>query len=180
MIEHFRKFAQYNQWANARLYEAALKLTDEDYRANAGVAFGSLHGTLNHVLVADRIWMRRFTGTGDDLKQLDAILFDDIGQLALARAAEDERILAFVNSCDARALAQPVSYRMTTGEPQEHLLADLLRHLFNHQTHHRGQAHACISIAGGSPPALDLLLFLRGFPAPDLAALARRPPPGAG
>src|ERR1700742_4021189 len=144
MTENFRKLAQYNQWANARLYEVALNLTDENYRADAGVAFRSLHGTLNHLLVADRIWMRRLTGTGDDLKQLDAILFDEIRPLALARAAEDERILAFVNSCDARALEQPVSYRMTTGQPQEHLLADILRHLFNHQTHHRGQAHACI------------------------------------
>ena len=106
-------------------------------------------------------------------EQLDAILFDDARQLALARAAEDERILAFVNSCDAQALERPVLYRTTTGQPQEQLLADLLRHLFNHQTHHRGQAHACVSIAGESAPALDLLYLRRGLQAPDLAALAR-------
>ena len=58
-------FAGYNRWANERLYEAASKLSDADYRADRGAFFKSMHGTLNHLLVGDRIWMRRFTGEGE-------------------------------------------------------------------------------------------------------------------
>jgi uncharacterized damage-inducible protein DinB len=172
MTKGFQQLARYNRWANARLYEAALRMPEERYRTATGVFFRNLHGTLNHLLVADRIWLRRLTGTGDDPRRLDAILFEDRFRLATARAAEDERMVAVVDGYDAKALDSPVSYQTLSGQPQEQVLAEVLQHVFNHQAHHRGQAHACISIAGEEPPALDLLLFQRGLPAPDLAALA--------
>ena len=74
---HFSQFAAYNAWANRRLYDAAARLSDADYRADRGAFFKSMHGTLNHLLVADRVWMSRFTGQGEAPKRLDAILHED-------------------------------------------------------------------------------------------------------
>jgi hypothetical protein len=78
MKAHFAKMAKYNAWANGRLYAAASSLPDESYRKNVGAFFGSLHGTLNHLLVTDRIWMRRLTGVGENPEKLNAIMFDDL------------------------------------------------------------------------------------------------------
>ncbi len=172
--EHFRQLADYNRWANARLYAAALALEDEPYRRPVGVFFSSLHGTLNHLLLTDRIWLKRLTGEGEHPDRLDAILYDDRLELAAARAAEDQRILRVVDGFDEAAYARKVVYRTTRGVAHEQALQDILTHLFNHQTHHRGQAHACLSIVGETePPSLDLLALQRGAPAPDLAALAK-------
>ena len=76
MSPYWRMFAGYNAWANALVYERAALLSDADYRADRGAFFKSIHGTLNHLLVTDRIWMRRFTGEGEILTQLDAILYE--------------------------------------------------------------------------------------------------------
>ena len=169
----FGQLAAYNRWANARLYAAALDLPEADYRRPVGVFFDSLHGTLNHLLVTDRIWLKRITGTGEAPARLDVILFEDRGALARARVAEDARLIATVAALDEAALAAPLAYATTSGAPQVTVLADILLHLFNHQTHHRGHAHACCSILTGTePPSLDLIAFGRGVPAPDLAALA--------
>src|ERR1700758_3572653 len=104
MIRHFQQFAAYNRWANARLYAAALAMPDEAYRRPAGVFFGSLHGTLNHLLVTDRVWLRRLTGEGDHPDRVDAILFEDRTALARARIVEDSRLIAVVEGYDAAAL----------------------------------------------------------------------------
>jgi hypothetical protein len=85
VIARYRMFAGYNAWCNTRLYDAAARLRDADYRANHGAFFKSLHGTLNHLLVGDRIWMQRFTGEGEIPKSLDAILYDDFAGLRAAR-----------------------------------------------------------------------------------------------
>ena len=166
----FQQLAAYNRWANAHLYAAALDLPDEAYRRPIGVFFGSLHATLNHLLVADRIWLRRLTGEGDHPDRLDAIVHDDLAELARARILEDARIEEVVAGYDDAGFDRLHVYRTTSGQPQEQRIADVFQHLFNHQTHHRGQAHACLSIlTGEEPPGLDLLLFQRGVPAPDLS-----------
>ena len=171
MIDHFRQLAAYNRWANAILYAAALGMSDEAYRRPTGAYFGSLHGTLNHLLLVDRLWLKRLTGTGEHPNQLDAILYEDRAELTRARLAEDARLIAVVEGYDDEALTRPFHYQTTSGAPQEQILAAVLAHLFNHHTHHRGQAHACCSIVGAAAPPLDLLLFQRGFPAPDVASL---------
>ncbi len=86
---HYRMFGSYNEWANRRLYEAAARLSVEQYRADRGAFFKSVHGTLNHLLVTDRIWMQRFTGEGEAPTRLDAILFETFDELRAARVAED-------------------------------------------------------------------------------------------
>ena len=165
----FAQLAAYNKWANARLYAAALDLSDQSYRLHIGVSFGGLHGTLNHLLLTDRIWLKRLTSEGDHPNELDAILYEDRLELTFARIAEDERLIRVIESYDEPALKALHSYKTTSGMPQSQILGEILLHLFNHQVHHRGQAHACLSIlTGGEPPSLDLLAFQRGGTAPDL------------
>jgi uncharacterized damage-inducible protein DinB len=160
--DHFVTFARYNAWANARLYAACAALPEAAYHAPRPAAyFGSLHGTLNHVLVGDRAWMRRLTGEGPAPERLDEELYQTLPELREAREAEDGRILAFVEGCDEPALARVVAYRTVAGSAHEDLVRLVLAHLFNHQTHHRGQAHALLKDAGAEPPPLDLIYFLR-------------------
>ncbi|PWC54530.1 DinB family protein [Azospirillum sp. TSO22-1] len=161
MKPHFVTFAHYNRWANRRLYAVAAELTDAQYREDRGAFFGSLRGTLNHLLVGDRVWFNRFTGEGVNPPSLDAILHDRFDALRTAREAEDERILAFANCLDESLLDQPFSYRSMDGSPVERPLGQLLAHVFNHQTHHRGQAHTLLTQFGLAVPALDLIYFLR-------------------
>ncbi|MBP1860770.1 DinB family protein [Rhizobium herbae] len=162
MLDHYRMFADYNRWANRLLYEAARNLTDAQYRENKGAFFGSLHATLNHVLAADRIWMKRFTGTGDAPASLDTILFDDLAGLSAARTAEDDRIVAWIASLSEADLAGRFTYTpITNPTPVTQRLAPPLAHFFNHQTHHRGQCHMTLTALGGPSLALDMSYFLR-------------------
>jgi uncharacterized damage-inducible protein DinB len=157
-------FAGYNAWCNERLYAAAATLTDADYRADRGAFFKSLHGTFNHLLVGDRIWMRRFTGVGDMPPSLDAILYDDFEALRAARRTQDTLIIRYVDGLSEAALAGTIRYRTVTN-PQtiEQILAPALDHFFNHQTHHRGQAHALLTglIGNDRTPSFDLIVFQR-------------------
>jgi uncharacterized damage-inducible protein DinB len=163
-LERYVLFAGYNVWANERLYNAAEKLSDQEYRADRGAFFKSVHGTLNHLLVADRIWMKRFTGQGEAPNKLDAVLFEDLSALRAARDREDARISAYVSSLTEEELVANFSYRTivnpkTVTQP----LAPALDHFFNHQTHHRGQAHAILT-GLRSPdfaPSFDMILYQR-------------------
>ena len=162
MKAHFNTMARYNAWANARLYAEARSLADVAYRRNVGAFFGSLHGTLNHLLVTDRIWMRRFTGVGEHPNKLNAILFEDLPSLEKVRIAEDARIVEYANGLTEEDIAKDLDYKTTAGVPQRNPLGNLLTHLFNHQTHHRGQAHAILTVLGiPEPKPLDLLAMLR-------------------
>lgn len=159
---HLLMMATYNRWANRRLYAAAAALDDDRYRQAVGVYFRSVHGTLNHLLVADRIWMHRLQGSGEQPRALDVILFEDLASLTAARALEDERIVSFVASLAETALDAVCEYRTLNGTPQRQPLREILAHLFNHQTHHRGQAHAALTCLGVTePPSLDLLIMQR-------------------
>ncbi len=162
MLSHVRMFAAYNTWANRRLYAAAAQLPDEQYRADRGAFFKSLHGTLNHLLVTDRVWMRRFTGVGEAPDRLDAILLEGLPELREAREAEDRRIESYAASLDEAALAGVIRYRrVSTPDEIVQPLGPALAHLFNHQTHHRGQAHCVLTGLVGDAPPLDLLFFQR-------------------
>jgi uncharacterized damage-inducible protein DinB len=173
--DRFRQLAAYDRWANARLYAAALDLSNQAYRLHIGVFFSGLHGTLNLLLLTYRLWLKRLTGEGDHPNELNAILYEDRSELTLARIAEDKRLIAVVENYDEAALASLHSYRTTSGMPQSQVFSDILLHLFNHQAHHHGQAHACLSIlTGDAPPSLDLLVFQRGGTAPDLESIIRR------
>ncbi len=164
MIEHYRMFAAYNAWANRRIYDAAAALSDADYRAERGAFFGSVHRTLNHILVGDRIWMRRFTGEGPTYTDLNTVPCDDLATLRAEREAEDARIMSWVDGLSDETLAGTFSYRTVTNPTDiTQPLAPALAHFFNHQTHHRGQVHCLLTEIGGRPaaPSLDLIMFQR-------------------
>jgi uncharacterized damage-inducible protein DinB len=162
MKRHFLTMANYNRWANVRLYAMAAALPDELYRKEVGVFFKSLHGTLNHLLTTDRIWMRRLDGTGNHPDKLNAIMFVDLSSLHDARKAEDERIVRFVDGLSADDFDRIWDYRTLDGTAQRQPIREILAHLFNHQTHHRGQAHAALTALGiVEPESLDLLIMQR-------------------
>ena len=162
MKAHYVEFAGYNAWANRRLYDAASGLSEAEYRADKGAFFKSMHGTLNHLLATDRIWMQRFTGEGDAPQRLDAILHDRFDALRAARESEDRRIVAYIDGLDEARLAGVIRYRrVSTPEEFVQPLMPALDHWFNHQTHHRGQAHAILTALGKTAPELDLLYFQR-------------------
>jgi uncharacterized damage-inducible protein DinB len=162
MKSHYTMFAAYNAWANRRLYDAAALLSDADYRADRGAFFKSMHGTLNHLLVTDRIWMKRFTGEGEAPDRLDAILHQNLADLDTARMAEDRRIVAYVEGLDDERLRGVIRYRrVSTPEEFVQPLMPALDHWLNHQTHHRGQAHMILTSLGKTAPELDLLYFQR-------------------
>jgi uncharacterized damage-inducible protein DinB len=162
MLQHFAMMAAYNRWANGLVYDAASSLEPADLVRPTGAFFGSLLGTLNHILVADRIWLKRFTGEGDAPKRLDTILFDDFAALRAAREAEDERILAWTDSLDEEQLAGRFTYVTATDmRTISQRLAPALAHFFNHQTHHRGQAHMILTTFGSPSLTLDLVYFQR-------------------
>jgi uncharacterized damage-inducible protein DinB len=163
--DHFALMANYNAWANTRLYRMASQLSDEQYRRDVSAYFKSLHGTLNHLLAADRIWLRRLTGTGVAPTRLDAILNEDLAGLTEARRAEDERLIRFVESLTDEQFEATIEYRMFNGSQQQQKLREVLAHLFNHQTHHRGQAHAILTALGmKEPESLDVLWMMRERP----------------
>ena len=162
MKTHFAALARYNAWANRRLYDDAATLSESDYRADRGAFFKSMHGTLNHLLTTDWVWMHRFTGHGPCPTKLDAIQHERFADLRAAREAEDRRIVAYVDGLSDEQLKGTIRYRrVSTPEEFVQALAPALTHLFNHQTHHRGQAHTILCSFGRRDLVLDLLAFQR-------------------
>src|SRR5215510_12994238 len=104
-LDHFRGFARYNQWANRRLYQACAALPEAEYMKPRASFFGSLHATLNHILVGDRIWMARITGhPATGIQALNQILYGELTGLRVAREAEDAQIINVVDAMDEPTL----------------------------------------------------------------------------
>jgi len=151
--------ANYNIWANGRLYSACGSLGAEAYLKERPSFFGSIHKTLNHILVGDMIWMDRFLGEQVAPKTLDAVLFEDFEGLYQARKRQDEKILDFAISLTDERLGEILEYTDIEGEPHDVPISICIGHLFNHQTHHRGQVHCLLSSETKNPPPLDLIYF---------------------
>ncbi len=158
---YFATLAAYNAWANRRLFEACERLGATEYMQERACFFGSLHGTLNHILVADRVWMARIEGQIPPNLKFDQILYGDLIGLKVARGAEDEHIRIMVAGITEERLDQRVEYRNSRGDRFEAPLPLVLGHFYNHQTHHRAQVHGLLSQTKVPPPALDLIVFLR-------------------
>lgn len=162
-LDHFKTMAAYNRWANARLYDACAGLGDADRKRDRGAFFGSIHNTLNHVLVGDRAWLGRIEGLKDSGTPLDAVLYDDFGKLRTARDAEDGRIDRVVGAMTEERLGGDLDYSNLSGARFRTPLRLVWTHVFNHQTHHRGQVHDMLGQAGVSPPELDLIYYIRSL-----------------
>jgi uncharacterized damage-inducible protein DinB len=164
-----RVMARYNRWMNDKLYAVAERLTDAERKQDRGAFFGSIHRTLNHLLLADRIWLGRFTGAAlqdgeigpGGIRSLDQELHDDFEQLRRERTKTDDEIDAFVATLTDEKLTGDLRYHRR-GVANAFPLWQAVAHLFNHQTHHRGQVTTLLMQAGQDPGVTDLLAMLRG------------------
>jgi uncharacterized damage-inducible protein DinB len=159
--DYFATLAQHGAWANRRLYDACETLSSAEYLRPRGSSFGSLHATLNHILVFDRVWIARVEGSAPPAFEDDQILYADLVGLKVARLAEDERLRQLVAGLSRAALDQPLHYRNRRGDRFETPLRLVLAHLFHHQAQFRGEARALLAQAGAGSASLDLVEFLR-------------------
>ena len=148
--------ARYNRIANERLYGRCADLDDVEHRKPRRGSPGSIHGLLNHILLGDQIWMALFEGQEKAAPARDTILFDNFHAPRAARVARDARIHAFFEGVVDALLAGRFSYTNHQGRDYVEAAPVAVGHVFNHQTHHRGQAHAMLSQTEVPPPALDL------------------------
>ncbi|WP_099826537.1 DinB family protein [Oceaniglobus indicus] len=154
-----RTLARYNRWQNAGLYEAAGALDDAARRADRGAFFGSIHGTLSHLMWGDRIWMARFAGWEKPHVGLgeSAAFMPDWDVMAQTRRVMDDKMLIWADTLDDAALAGDLAwFSGALGRDVLRPKALCLLHMFNHQTHHRGQVHAMLTAAGAGPGDTDL------------------------
>ena len=160
-MNHLPLMARFNAWANDRLYGAVVRLSEAAYRQDRKAFFGSIHNTLNHLLVVDRLWSGRIEGVDRGIRSLDQILYADLDSLRAARKAEDKRLIALVDGLSDEQLQMPATYRRIIGDGEARTRRDhILITLFNHQTHHRGQVHAMLTQADIVPPPLDVIYYL--------------------
>jgi uncharacterized damage-inducible protein DinB len=159
---YVRMMTRYNRWQNGSLYAAASNLSEEERRQDRGAFFKSIHATLNHLLWADRLWMSRLA----DLPKPAGGIFestrhvDDWVQLRQERAIFDECLIDWSAKLDSEMICgdlawQSVSLKSQVKRPRSTAIV----HMFNHQTHHRGQVHAMLTAAGTSPSVTDLIIM---------------------
>ena len=170
--DHIHLMARYNEWMNARLYEAASRLSDEELAVDRNAFFGSIIGTLNHVVAGDTLWLRRFSAHPtsfpvfavlNDLPvpaSLNQILFPDIRSLSAHRKQLDKIILDWAQSITEPDLDVVLSYTNMKKVAAKRNFFGLLMHFFNHQTHHRGQATTLLSQAGVDVGVTDMLMLI--------------------
>lgn len=157
--------ARYNRWQNESLYRAAATLSDTERCADRGAFFGSIHGTLNHILWGDQIWMSRFAGTPPPrvgtIKDSVA-LCSTWSDLVAERESFDETIVAWSEQVDEAWLDGTLTwYSGAMGRELTKPRGLLVVHMFNHQTHHRGQVHALLTSCGARPDATDIAFMDR-------------------
>lgn len=152
-----RLMAHYNRWCNAALYDACAGLTDEERRRDRGGYYRSVHGLLNHLLIADRVWHGRFTGSPLPPTELRAEVAADFADLRRERAATDAALCAWADAVSPEWLAAPLVWTSNADGARHQDRGDVLAvHLFNHQTLHRAQVALLLAQAGVEPPPADL------------------------
>lgn len=160
--------ARYNRWMNDKLYGLAASLSDEARKRDGGAFFKSVHGTLNHLLLADRVWLARFKGVTvpeeligpGGIRSLDQELYADFDDLRRERALTDDDLSEWIVELTHERLAAPLVF-MRRGQRQELPLWWAVAHVFNHQTHHRGQITTLLTQQGCDPGVTDLVAMLR-------------------
>ncbi|PKN54131.1 MAG: damage-inducible protein DinB [Deltaproteobacteria bacterium HGW-Deltaproteobacteria-14] len=166
--------ARYNRWMNDKLYGLAATLSDEARKRDRSAFFKSIHGTFNHILLADRVWLARFEGVTvpegfigpGGIRSLEQELYADFADLRRERALTDNELSGWISRLTPERLAAPFAY-VRRGQRQESPLWWAVAHVFNHQTHHRGQVTTLLTQQGCDPGVTDLFAMLRlGDPDP--------------
>jgi uncharacterized damage-inducible protein DinB len=158
MLTGFRAMARYNRWMNERIYELCEKLPDAERKRDRVAFFRSIHGTLNHLLLGDRLWLGRFLAREFRVGTLADELYGDFSELRRERNKTDAEILEWVETLDEKRLAAPLKFRSMVGNRDRSFpLWFAVQHFFNHQTHHRGQVTTLLMQAGVDPGVTDLL-----------------------
>lgn len=153
----YQRLAKYNTWMTGQAYEAADKMSDEDRKRDRGAFFKSVHSTLNHILFADRAWMSRFTGKRYEIKGMGVDIFDDFDALRSAHLEMCRDIEAFADQLTSDWLAKDLTWKSVDGSRTSKRPSWLLvSHMFNHQTHHRGQLSTLLTQAGFDIGTTDL------------------------
>lgn len=167
-IEYCKRFARYNRWQNQSVYAAAATLPDGTRKRNMGAFFKSIHGTLNHVMVADFLWLSRLDGEPCAVSSLDQELYGDFDELRKQRVFTDDRLDRIVAALTAEKMADALTYRRMGGDKAEVTtpLTLVFMHLFNHQTHHRGQVTTLLMQCGVDVGATDLPWLPADFASP--------------
>ena len=163
-MKNLLMMANYNTWVNAQIFEVCRKISDDQYRKDLGTFFGSIHNTLNHILLVDLLYLGRLKGeTNNHIHSLKQVLYDDLDSLVNARIERDRELTEYVQGLSQDDLKRPVRYTRMSGEVCEENVEDILLTLFNHQTHHRGQVHAMLTQSGiekSEMPDIDLVDYL--------------------
>ncbi|MGJ8679759.1 DinB family protein [Paraglaciecola sp.] len=169
LIANFKLMAEYNLHMNKQIYAASFKLKQPELTADRGAFFGSILGTLNHILVGDIIWLQRFAKASHELTSLDdivamerpasldAVIFDDLVLLAKSRFKVDQDIQGFTHQLTEKLINSPLAFNNVKGESFSKNFGFLVQHLFNHQTHHRGQVSTLFNQIGIDIGVTDLL-----------------------
>ena len=156
---YVQRMARYNRWQNQNLYGVADQLSEEERRRERGAFFGSIHKTLSHLLWGDLIWMSRFRDMPRPQGGIpeSVSMYDDWNGLKRERADFDETMIAWADGLDDAWLKGDLTYY--SGAMKRDFTKprwQLVTHMFNHQTHHRGQVHCMLTQAGGKPHSTDL------------------------
>lgn len=168
----FSLLAEYNQAMNGKLYDAAGQLSAEQLNEDKGAFFGSLMGTMNHIVAGDTIWLQRFCTHPTSFRALlpvrqmlapgglRATFSTDLAALSVQRSKLDAVIVDWVAELANGDLEHVLHYKNTKGVPSQKRFSSVVLHFFNHQTHHRGQASTLLSQAGVDLGVTDLLAWI--------------------
>ena len=172
MNANFSLMADYNRWMNQRIYQSAESIDVDELWRDRGAFFGSIMGTLNHILVGDTLWLGRFSNHSSDFTSLkalnehplfaslDQILYEDLPALKGARESMDDIIIAFIKEARESDYDKTLVYKDTKGTAMSKNFGQLVQHFFNHQTHHRGQVTTLFSQLGHDVGVTDLLALI--------------------
>ena len=174
---NYQWLAQYNAWFNARLFDACERLDDAARKQDRGAFFGSIHRSLNHLVVADQAWLKRLRQCTLDHglearalspvvldlpagHPLDQVLFDDWKALRAKRLQLDTAIQDWLLELPENFPAWTMRYQNSKGVSRAHPLWQALTHFFNHQTHHRGQVTTLLMQAGVDVGVTDMIALV--------------------
>ena len=160
--EHPRLMARYNRWQNSSLCAAADGLSDAERRKDRGAFFRSIHETLSHILWADQMWLSRFGACEKPQAGISGstAVYAGWAEMMTARQAMDETIIGWADGLDEKSLAADLTWFSGAAQAEvSRPVWSLVTHIFNHQTHHRGQVHAMLTAAGAKPDDTDIFLM---------------------